>query len=203
MFHGTPSHSDLWGNFIIISIYHIIGKYSMVEYSRFSCSWSNASCTGFCGCIFLDCLGYFFNSRNHIGGIFIDGGSIPGPVPGLLLPYPEVGPDVGNGSFKEVSMKFWIVDYWCWGRCKLYLYCLLLHPWGCIWNFHHSWGCVHEICKNNYNGDLTRSWHQQHTTIHQLLEYFFHVNTRQGRWWSEPQEWWKFQIHPQGCSKRQ
>ena len=82
--------------------FYIIGKYIVVEYSRCSCSGSNASCTGFCGCIFLNYFGDFFNSRNHIGGRFIDRVCISRPVPGLLLPDPEVGPDVGNGYF-EVS----------------------------------------------------------------------------------------------------
>ena len=31
-------------------------------------------------------------------GILIDRGSVPGPVSVLLLPDPEIGPDVGNGS---------------------------------------------------------------------------------------------------------
>ena len=30
------------------------------------------------------------------GGRFIDGGCVPGPVPILMLPDTEVGPDVGN-----------------------------------------------------------------------------------------------------------
>ena len=32
-----------------------------------------------------------------LGGKLIDGGCVPGPVPGLLLIYPEVGPNMGNG----------------------------------------------------------------------------------------------------------
>ena len=31
-------------------------------------------------------------------GILIDGCCVPGPVPGLLFPHPEIAPDVGNVS---------------------------------------------------------------------------------------------------------
>ena len=36
------------------------------------------------------------------GGRLIDEGCVPVHVPGLLLPDPEVGPNVGNGS-SEIS----------------------------------------------------------------------------------------------------
>ena len=36
------------------------------------------------------------------GGRLIEEGCVPGPVPGFLLPDPEVGPDVGNG-YSEMS----------------------------------------------------------------------------------------------------
>ena len=36
-------------------------------------------------------------------GRLIDGGCFPGPVPGCLLPDPELGPDVGNGSSEMSS----------------------------------------------------------------------------------------------------
>ena len=34
---------------------------------------------------------------NVFCGRFIDGGCVPGPVPGLLFTDTELGPDVGNG----------------------------------------------------------------------------------------------------------
>ena len=36
-------------------------------------------------------------------GTLIDGSCVPGPVPGLLLPDPELVPDVGNGSSEMSS----------------------------------------------------------------------------------------------------
>ena len=41
-------------------------------------------------------------SVTTFGVRLIDGGCIYGPVPGFLLPDPEVGPDVGNG-YSETS----------------------------------------------------------------------------------------------------
>ena len=53
-FHGIPSHYDLWVTFIQIYILHMIGKFSMFEYSRCSCSCSNNYCTGLFGSIILN-----------------------------------------------------------------------------------------------------------------------------------------------------
>ena len=39
----------------------------------------------------------------EVCGRLIDGGCVPEPVPGFLLPYYEVGPDAGNGSSEMSS----------------------------------------------------------------------------------------------------
>ena len=53
-FHGIPSHYYLWVTFIQISILHILGKFSMVEYSQFFCGLSDASFKGLFGSVFLN-----------------------------------------------------------------------------------------------------------------------------------------------------
>ena len=39
----------------------------------------------------------------QLGGIFIDGGCVPGPVTEFMLSYHELGPNVGNGSSEMSS----------------------------------------------------------------------------------------------------
>ena len=45
------------------------------------------------------------------GGILIYGGCVPGPLPGLLLTDPEVGPDVVNGSSEMSSNTSGLIFY--------------------------------------------------------------------------------------------
>ena len=60
-------------------------------------------CTGLLGPIFLNCLGDVFNIRNHVFGILIDVGCVPGPVTLLMFPYIEAGIYLGYVYLEMIS----------------------------------------------------------------------------------------------------